>query len=192
MKFHHLKDPFYHTIIENYFEDDELNKIILEIEGLDTSNMKTDTHHAELYERDRSEAYYIDGIYRENREESNIIKYTRNIFGIDWRKSFKNNPFLKFIPFSNYDIVYLQKYISGSSYSEHYDNSLLTCVYTIHAQEFEGGQLSFPDYRYVPDVKHNSCIIFPGCEKHEVKEVRSRNSNYVRYTLNQRVTMLCR
>ena len=196
MKIRHRKHPFYHTLIEDYANEDELQMLTKEINGYSKLQMRAvqmrvggslDHHHEQLLLENKSEAYCVDDIFEGNRSKSYVLEFGRKIFHLGLEKYVKQNPLLGFIPLTTEDIIYIQRYRNGSHYYTHNDTSLLTAVHLIYVQDFKGGELHFPDHNYTPPLKHNKCIIFSGYDDHGVKEMKSHYKGYIRYSLNQRL-----
>ena len=197
MKIRHRKYPFYHTLIEDYANEYELQMITKEISGYNKLEMRamqeflgggSDPHHKHLLQENKSEAYWVDEIFKGNRSKSFVLEFGKKIFHLGLEKYVKQNPLLGFIPISTEDLTYVQRYQNGSYYHTHCDRSVLTAVHLIYVQDFKGGELYFEDYNnYSPRLKHNSCIIFSGYENHGVKEIKSQYKGYIRYSINHRL-----
>ena len=196
MKIRHRKHPFYHTLIEDYANEDELQMLTKEINGYSKLQMRAvqmrmggrlDPHHEQLLLENKSEAYCADDIFAGNRSKSYVLEFGRKLFHLGLEKYVKQNPLLGFIPLTTEDIIYIQRYRNGSHYYTHNDTSLLTAVHLIYVQDFKGGELHFPDHNYTPPLKHNKCIIFSGYENHRVNEIKSDYEGYIRYSINQRL-----
>ena len=183
----HLKYPFYHTIIYNYFEKAEVTKIVDEINNLNEQNLDlNDVHHNQLRFRSNSESFNIDAIYNGRREDSQTLFSLTKVFDLKLEQYVESNPFLGYIPTTNSDVTYVQKYRNESHYPPHQDGSVLTFLYPIHLEEFSGGELLFPKYGYSPHLEHNCLMIFPSYQIHKLGEVKSKHDGYVRYSINQR------
>jgi Rps23 Pro-64 3,4-dihydroxylase Tpa1-like proline 4-hydroxylase len=193
MNIQHLQYPFYHTIIYNFFDVHELNLINAELHSLFTSDYKIkpdDEHHLNLLNKDKTQDYNLDIIYENRREQSNILMLIKKIYTLDNNiLDTKQNPFLSFIKASNHDNTRVNKYHNLSSYSKHHDNAVLTMMYPFwkDPKEFEGGDLFFANHEYKPYLKNNSCVIFPSYEMHELTQIKSKNDNVNRVSINQRV-----
>ena len=188
MKIRHRKRPFCHTIIDNYAEEDDLQLLIKEINQYDNSQMYLDEHHQQLLIDHQSEGFHVDKIFNKDRSQSKVLYFGRKLFGVRLEKFVKDNPLLGFIPLSNVDTTFVQKYKSGSSYYVHDDMCILTALHLIYLQDFKGGELYFPEHHnYKPPLKNNSCLIFPGYERHGVREMKSNHEGYLRYSINHRI-----
>jgi hypothetical protein len=192
MNIQNLSYPFYHTIINNYFADHELKKIQSEFDTLSKSldslpKLKDDIHHQQLKDEFNTQTIYLDGVYQNKRDQSEILKLLYKIYDVDF--NFNENPLLKYLKLSNRDVSTIQLYKNNSSYFKHIDHSVLTCLYIFWEQpkQFTGGDLVFTNYDYLPNLENNCCIIFPGFEPHLVTTLSSSSHNISRCTINYRV-----
>ena len=181
----HLQYPFYHTILYNFFEKSTLENILHELKNL-TEVHNTDQHHKTLLNKFNTESFCLDNIYRNNRDNSSILFSTHRLLTLRLHESGELNPFLYYLPLTNEDSTFVQRYHHGSSYDNHNDDAVLTCVYLIKVKEYIGGDLIFSKYSYIPYLPHNSCLIFPSYENHKVSEISSKTNDPVRYSINRR------
>lgn len=195
MEIQNLKYPFFHTIIYNFFDEEELKKVLLEIKEIDKLNLNiktNDVHHKELLLKNNTKSYCLDNIYLEKRNQSSILDLITKIYNLN-RKSKLNleeNPFLNYIGVSNSDTTFLQIYQNDSSYFEHQDASVLTFLYVFweEPKSFEGADLIFTKYDYKPFLQNNCCLIFPSFELHKLSKMVSDGAK--RYSINQRIYVL--
>jgi len=189
----HLKHPFHHTIIYNFFDAKALNEIKQEALSLVPTIEATepkDVHHAQLRNTSHTLSLGLDDFFVEDRNKSKIISFTREIFNLCNQGVLhsKDNPFIGYIPTSNHDNTFLQLYKNGSSYFAHQDAAVVTMLYPIFlGKDFEGGKLTFPKHDYTPHFEDNSCLIFPSFELHALSAVTSNDEGYVRASINQRL-----
>jgi|TARA_R100000664_G_C2738077_1_gene127079 hypothetical protein len=184
MKIKYLQYPFYHTIIYNVFSKTKLESMITELTSL-TEVYDADDHHKNLKIKNNTEPFCIDRIYDKDRSKSTILNYTSKHFRLKYNGDL--NPFLNYLPLTNQDTTFVQKYYNGASYQNHNDFSVLTFLYLMNVEKYNGGQLVFTKYDYMPNLKHNSCLIFPSYEYHKVNKVISKTKKAVRYSINRRL-----
>ena len=184
----HLQYPFYHTIIYNCFEKSTLKNITAELQAFkEPPKDYINEHNKSLgHGSFTSEPFCLDAIYNNKRHESSILKATQRIIDLKLDEYGKSNPFLNYIPLTNKDTTFIQRYRQGSTYPNHHDGSVLTFLYLIKVKEHTGGNLIFSKYNYTPHTPHNSCLIFPPYEIHRVTEVFSKIKGPVRYSINRR------
>lgn len=179
MNIQHFIEPFYHSIINNFFNTEELSGIFKEINAVENSAEFKDPHHAQV----RAQSHSLDILYENRREDSTILQLITKIYKL--KLDTVQNPLLNYIGISNADNTMLHAYANGDSYFEHHDNAVLSFVYTFRIKPYTGGDLMFGNYK--PVLDHNSLIIFPSYVRHQVTPISSEQSGTVRYTLNQRI-----
>ena len=199
MKFEYLNIPFPHTIIHNYFSEEEVENIIAEKNDIITNVnpldliSENDFHHKNLINSNKTLTFDLDRLYTDRRVNSKILQYTRKIFTLSKNCSlnYNLNNFLKYIPISSRDTSFLNIYKDGSYYDAHIDISTLTVLSVVwdsstSVSECKSDHLYFYDYDYYPNLHHNSCIIFPSYEVHGVKRINCSPNSH-RITINQRL-----
>jgi len=186
MKIEHFKEPFYHTIISDFFTRNQFNDVLEEINSLNQLHLDDD-HHKDVLNNDKTESIHVDSLYEDNREKSQIIKNTDKLFLMDLDHLTNFNPFLGFVPLTSTYVTFISKYKNGSKYSIHHDHGVLTFLTLLNVKPYTGGELVFTKYDYTPPITNNSCLIFPSYEKHKVNEVVSEHDGHVRHSINQRI-----
>jgi hypothetical protein len=188
----HLKFPFFHTIIYDFFEENELSDVLAEVTALSVEALHpTDAHHLQLETKSNTKSVCIDDRFLEARDTSNILQNTRKLFQriTDRSIDLDANPFLNYVTYSNFDTTFLQLYKNGSSYFTHHDAAVVTALYPLRLTKnaFNGGELSFTRYDYRPHLAHNCCLLFPSYEHHSLSTVVSDADGFVRASINQRM-----
>ena len=179
----HKSEPFDHTIIYNYYSEEEVSNIFLEKKRLaENCNPldfvgSSDYHHQQLIKNSNTNSFDLDKIFAKNRTSSNILNYTSKIFEIDFKESFnhKFNRYLKYIPLTSRHVTWLNVYKQGSEYELHQDCSVLTVLSVLwesSKDEVQKNNLIFSEFNYIPHLPSNSCIIFPSYEHHGVKKLQ--------------------
>lgn len=191
MKILQHKEPFYHTIIHDLYTDEEVKAIWIEINFLHSHGKMV--NHSTLINKDSGVcgskiSLPLDDVYRKYRSVSNILTVNRKIFNI-WEQ-LQDNPFARYLPIINNDSTLLSYYSNKSLFIKHYDTLTLSCITTFwkEPKAFEGGRLQFSNYKYYPDMRPNTMLLFPSFEHHEVSELimdENDKDNMGRYTINQ-------
>ena len=128
----HLQYPFYHTIIYNCFEKSTLKSIISELQGFKKpAQHYVDEHHKSLGRTFNTEPFCLDNIYTNKRNKSPILQATQRTLDLKLDEHGASNPFLNYLPMTNKDTTFIQRYRAGSSYPNHHDGSVLTFLYLI-------------------------------------------------------------
>jgi hypothetical protein len=180
------RDPFYHTIIKNFYNKKEEELIWQEIEFLNQpGKLQHSTLTGDPGGIDKV-GIFLDDLYN-FRQVSNILTINRKIFNIT--NLFSDNPFSKYLEGCNYDRTMLSYYENDSYYKPHKDRFVLSAVtlFFKEPKKFSGGELHFDEYNYTPDLYHNDMIIFPSCETHSVSKIilDTQEDGMGRYTINQ-------
>jgi len=190
MKIVQLTKPFYHTIIYDFYTPKEEASIWEELNFLNQPGKLLDrTFNGDPLASDNKLGLHLDKAYGKYRHLSNILTINRKIFNI--RNSLLENPFAKYLEICDQDYSFISYYPDKSFYAPHFDRFTLSSITTFWRmpQNFTGGNLQFLDYKYVPQMKHNTIILFPSFEMHEVTPVHIKKSaeakGLSRYTINQ-------
>lgn len=188
----HLKFPFFHTIIYDFFDENELKEVLAEVTALSVeTSPPMDDHHLQLETKAHTKSVSVDARFSDARDTSNILRNTRKLFHkiSDRSIDLGANPFLNYVATSNLDTIFLQFYKNGSSYFTHQDAAVVTALYplSLTQNDFNGGELSFTRYEYRPHLVHNCCLIFPSYEPHALSTVVSDTAGFVRASINQRM-----
>ena len=115
---------------------------------------------------------WLDHVFRDQRELSNILTINRKIF-FDDCKIFRDSPswFYKHFKPAR-DTTLLSYYENGGYYKPHHDNATVTVLnwFFKEPKRFEGGNLVFDvdERTHEIEVKNNRLVIFPSCINHSV------------------------
>jgi len=175
MNVKYVTDPFPYTLIDDFYDQKELDGIWQELdfysypEKLDPSD-KTfpalDMHGNALK---KNNGLQLDELYRDKRIISNILSINRKILKLP---VIKDNPSWFFHEmYADLDFTLLSYYENGDYYKPHQDSGLVTILTWLHKGEekkFSGGNFHFTDYDIEIEVKNNRVIIFPSMIWHAV------------------------
>lgn len=190
--------PFPHLIIENIFDNHELQVIWQELDFL-TYNNKFDSPFETHSARDdfgnllkSNGGIFLDSCYYK-REISNILTVNRKILQKDILQEFANLSFgYKQILHCNSDHTLISYYENADYYLPHIDKSLFTILTWFYKKpkSFQGGELYFTEYDYEIKIKNNMTLFFPSYLEHSVTKVEmiynySEFSGYGRYCMTQ-------
>lgn len=179
-----LKEPFPHLIVENMYDEKELELIWQELEFLNNpGKFKTPDEYGASKNKDgydtNAKAIILDHVYK-NRDFSNILNINRKLFNYSKIYSDLSPYHLKFL-ICNYDYTKLRYYSDKEYYLPHRDtcHDTIACTYFYKKpKKFSGGELFFPNYNYEIECLDNMCIIFPSYFTHGVREISIDDSNY--------------
>ena len=175
--------PFPHLIIENFYNQEELELIWEELnfytkpgkflEAKDFGGVVDKTNH---------HAILLDDLYEKNRDISNILNVNRKIFLEEILDTFSNiHDCCSIAPSTNWDITKVRYYHDGEYYKPHIDVNFQFLAFSYfykNPKRFKGGELYFPKYNYEYPCYDNSIIFFPGWVEHGVNEVKIEDSDY--------------
>lgn len=183
MKIKFLKEPFPHIIVKNYFTEQELSDIWVELHFLSVNNKllspeKTESAWKNLNSDEKiliknNYGIWLDNIYT-NRNISDILTHSKKLFSSEFITEAVNYDWIfRYLKYSTADTTLLSYYENGGYYAPHYDSCSLTALIHLYKepQYFNGGELSFPEYNYNYGLKNNHMILFPSILDHEVSKV---------------------
>ena len=187
-----LSNPFHHTIIHNFYNDEEQKLIWEELDFLNKPNkLLSPDKTADPFASSNKKSIFLDVLYNQNRQISNILTVNRKIFSIT--NLMKENIFSNYFRIVNRDFTMISYYEDGAFYAPHDDLFVLSSVTTFwkEPKNFDGGELRFVDSNYTPEMYHNTMVIFPSFVNHEVTPICMKNNDGTngRYTINQFYTI---
>lgn len=189
MKIENLSEPFHHSIIYDFYNDEEEKLIWQELEFLNKpgkmlSPKETGDYHGSSPNKT---GIFLDQLYGEKKQFSNILTLNRKIYKI--QKLLYDNPFSRYLEIVDKDMTMISYYENESFYKKHYDCYTISAVTTFWKKPklFTGGELKFSTHDYTPKMDHNTMVLFPSYEKHEVTEIQLEKNDGIngRYTINQ-------
>lgn len=196
---HSLTHPFPHLIIENMYNDEELELIWEELEFLNKpEKFNTPENYGAAGNKETGEyltkslAIILEDVYVNNRKISNILNIHSKIFKYN-QLYFNLSPYHKKIMYINQGITKIRYYCNGDEYLPHSDTlwETLVCTYfNKFPKKFTGGELYFPEYNnYEVSCNHNMSVMFPSQFEHGVRKVNmlddDSRSGYGRYCMSQ-------
>lgn len=177
-----LDNPFPHVLIENFYNQKELELIQEEIKFLSyqTKLYKPGVHHSNS-QLTESRALHLEKAYNIP-ELSNILQITKKTLDAPFLSTIVNKwPHLLRLKYIDLIITKLRYYHDGEGYQPHTDigHEFLTFSY-FHTmpKRFSGGEIYFPQYNYDIECSHNTFILLPGYVEHGVKKVSIDDSAY--------------
>ena len=177
---HKLSEPFPHLIVENMYNDEELELIWKELKFLTYSHKLLDAN-AQKTATDKdgnpissTKSMILDNFYS-NRNISNILTVNRKLFEHGYTQLYSQiAPHCKAINHQNTDLTTIRYYQNGDNYGSHFDSYNFTAITYFYKKPklFVGGQLYFTEHNnYQFECEDNSMILFPSYIKHEVNEI---------------------
>ena len=196
------KEPFPHLIIEDFYDEEELELIWEELNFYTKpGKLLGAKDYGGVITKTNAKALELDGVYQNYttnngpnyRSISNILTVNRKLFTSGVLKTYSTIHdccSLATEVFS--DATKVRYYHDGEFYKPHVDKTMTTLAFSYFYKEpklFSGGELYFPKYDYEISCLNNSFIILPGWVRHGVKKVKIADSDYYkghgRYAVTQ-------
>jgi len=202
-----LQEPFPHAIIDNFYNEKELDLIWQELnfytvpgkfdDAMITGGAKDKFTKEPL---PKHKALQLDDLYPQRRNISNILTCNRKLFNKDILEAFASlSPLIQDVKLTNYDTTILKYYEDGEYYKAHQDIPRFTCLTYLYKEPkaFTGGDLYFPDFDYTIPIVNNRLIFFTGCIQHASIDIvmnkeynNSKMSGFGKYTITQFLGMV--
>jgi len=177
------QEPFPLMIIENFYNEVELNLIWEELNFLTKPKKLMDAkNYGGVIDYTNAKALILDDIYENHRNISNILTVNRKLFKSGVLDNFAEiHPCCKIAPKTNWDCTKLRYYHDGEYYDPHTDRDFQFLAFSYFYREpkkFSGGDLFFPEYDFSIPCDNNTMVIFPGWVEHGVRKITIKNSDY--------------
>ena len=179
-----LEEPFPHLIVENFYNEKELELIWEELTFYTKPDKLLEAKDfGGIVDRTNSHALILDDIYGTSyRDLSNILKVNRKLFTSEALFLFSQiHGCCSIANDSNYDTTKIRYYHDNEYYEPHCDKPFQFLAFSYFYKEpkkFSGGEVYFPEYNYEYSCDNNSMIIFPGWGTHGVRKVSIKDSDY--------------
>lgn len=170
---HKLSEPFPHLIVENMYNEEELELIWEELNFL-TKPYKLNVSDSGTAKdsqgnfKSQSKSIVLDNVYCE-KNVSNILIVNKKLFAGGYLNIFSQiSPSCKSILYQKFSLTKLRYYEDGIQYLPHVDIFNYTAITFFHKKPkaFTGGELYFPEYNYTFECNNNNMILFPSCLLH--------------------------
>ena len=182
--------PFPHLIIDNFYNQDELDLIWQELNFYTLPNkLLTPRKYGGIPHKIKSKGISLDHLYKNYVDDGKNYRNISNILTVN-RKLFDSGVLevladihdcCRTAAMTNDDITKVRYYHNGEGYGAHTDKAFQFLAFSYFYREpkkFTGGELFFPHYDYELPCDNNSMIIFPGWVEHGVKTVNISDSKY--------------
>jgi Rps23 Pro-64 3,4-dihydroxylase Tpa1-like proline 4-hydroxylase len=194
-----FKDPFPHLIIQDFYNQEELDLIWEELNFLNKPGKLYDPGHVHGAQNPETKEFYtkskaieLETAYN-NINLSNIISVSQKLFNHGFLNIFYDKfPQYKKILYPNYCKTKVRYYKNKDYYAPHMDirhDFLAFSYFYKEPKKFSGGELFFPEYDdYEVECSNNSLILLPSYPVHGVKLVtiddNDYSSGYSRYCIS--------
>ena len=183
---HKLAEPFPHLIVENMYNQEELDLIWEELKFLTKPHkflevdLGTNIDKTTGVLKSQSKSIIIDQIYTK-RFISNILTVNRKLFTGQYLRLFSEiSPLCKSILYQNHDATKIRYYENDDEYLPHIDLFNYTAITFFHKDPkfFTGGDLYFPEYNYTFNCNNNFMILFPSCIEHASIKIEMKTESF--------------
>ena len=194
------KEPFPHLIVENFYDEKELELIWEELNFYTKPGKLLDAKdYGGVQGRTNAKALSLDSLYANYklnggpnyRNISNILNVNRKLFTCGVLNIYSQIHECCDIKY-NTDSTKVRYYHDGEYYEPHTDSAFQTLAFSYFYKEpksFSRGELYFPKHTYEIPCNNNSMIIFPAWVQHGVNKVKIKESDYYkglgRYAITQ-------
>jgi hypothetical protein len=189
MEFNYIADGIDAVIIDNFYTDDQLKEILLELKWMTKPSMLQGEKYLKSALAGNEILTSKNGVFLEevfrNWKNSALISH-----GMEQTtcKEFQNkllefNTMFKGLIECDSRSHLLSYYENSQYYRPHKDNFFFTILNYFHTEpkQFEGGEVVLYSCNSTKqatiEVKHNRAIVIMSCTTHEVKEIKSKLQN---------------
>ena len=185
------KDPFPHLIVEDFYNEKELELIWEELNFYTKpGKLLGAKDYSGVVDKTNARALSLDSLYVDYssngsvnyRSISNILNITRKVFDCEILKTYSEiNDCCILGNKCDRDFTKVRYYHHGEYYEPHIDGGFHTLAFSYFhktPKSFTGGELYFPKYYYEFPCSDNTVIIFPSWVEHGVREVKIKDSEY--------------
>ena len=178
MKIKAYEHGFPFIIVDDYFDDEEMEMLWNEVDNLYKEDIFLDPVDSySAFDANgflkNNKCIHLDEFYGKNREKCDILRINRKVFTKEVLQQGKNWFFTNFIKTCDYDSTLLSYYEGDNYYRAHTDASTVTGLFWFFKEpkQFRGGEFIFPDYKVDIEVINNRMVFFPSFIRHRVLEV---------------------
>ena len=186
-----FKKPFPHLIINNFYNQEELDLIWEELNFYTKPGKLLEAKNfGGIPDKTNSHAILLDSLYGKCvgkdvvsfRSISNILKVNRKLFTSTATNIFSQiDDCCCIAAQSNWDVTKVRYYHDGEYYGEHTDRPMQFLAFSYFFKEpkrFSGGELFNTRYNIEFPCENNQMIIMPGWVSHGVRKVSIKDSDY--------------
>lgn len=195
MKVNLVTDPLHYLLIEDVYDDFELDKIWSELNYLNNicGGLECAVNTGGKFVTSKSNrGVFLDYMYND-RKFSNILTCNRKLLT---KKILNHKDSWFFRNFTaNHDTTLVSYYENDDEYPAHLDLTFLTICTWLYKEpkKFTGGNFSFPEYDVTVECKNNTAVAFCGRILHSVSPVKMNevdvDTNHGRYCISQFLMM---
>ncbi len=173
------------VVIDNFYTEDQLKELNLELEFLTKPSIMTNNHDSLKSAIDEDGKYraskngvWVDGVFREWKHSSLISCLIKNTNSEEVKSTLlKNNSLYRILYHCDRRNHLLSYYENSDFYKSHTDQAVFTILnyFCKEPKSFKGGNIklySLDNSKKVDvEVRNNRVVIIPSCVIHEVEEI---------------------
>ena len=185
--YHQIYNPVPYLIIENTFNENDLELIWEELEFLNQPGKLLSPKETESAEDSNgkilknNKAVFLNELFSYNNNFSNILRVNGSILYEETKDLFSELNFgYNSIWQSNIHTTLINYYEDGDYYDPHTDCALQTFVTFFYKEpkQFSGGDFWITDYNHKIEIQNNMTIAIPSFLRHHVDVVKMKDENY--------------
>lgn len=176
MDFDTTEKPFPYLMIRNFYTEEELRLMWLELDFWASMNkLLPPKETGQIIDgKKRNKGVFLDSAYS-NRDFSNILAVNRRVYSKEVIEAYSDLHFTyKTVTMCNKDTTLLSYYEDSDYYHGHSDFAVATSLTWLYREpkSFTGGDLVFPDYNHTIHIENNMMVMFPSVVVHEVPKIQ--------------------
>ena len=179
--YHQIYDPIPYLLIENTFNQQEMELIWEELEFLNQPGKlmppdQTKTAKSSDGEiLNNNKGIFLDDLFSYNHNFSNILSLSNRLISKEVKVEFSRLNFgYNAIWQTNSHRTLINYYENGDYYRSHTDNALYSAITIFYKEpkEFSGGNFWISRFDHKIEIKNNMTILFPSFVEYHVDEVK--------------------
>jgi hypothetical protein len=189
MKINYSEKPFEFLVIDNFLDETQKEQVWNELNFI-TNNNILNTIPSHLVDGSavdpisksvlaQRHSIFLEDFLISHRKTSKIYQAIKtNFLHNNLHEEFPKSILIKYLPNTNRDSTLVSFFRNGDYYKTHNDNSVISAIlYLIPNNDFEGGDILFPEFEIEHKPLDNQLIVFPSCIDHEVSVIKSLQEN---------------
>ena len=185
--YHKIYDPVPYLLIENTFNQQEMELIWEELEFLNQPGKLLSPDKTESAEGPdgkilkNNKAVFLNELFSYNNSFSNILRINRSILSKQTKVLFSELNFgYNSIWQSNMHTTLINYYEDGDYYDSHTDAALQTFITFFYKEpkQFTGGDFWLSSYNHKIEIENNMTIAIPSFLLHHVDTVKMKNEDH--------------
>lgn len=186
MQFNFIADGIDAIVIDDFYSEEQLSKIMLELKWLTKKEILVGPEQLSTAENTtgliaKKTGVFLEAVFQNWKHSALISCAMDNFFKPEVRKQIEDFNSLYRIMYSCDSRTHLLSYYENAGYYDgHTDSTVFTILnwFNTEPKQFEGGNIILSSFnsnkKAEIEFKNNRIVIIPGCTTHEVKEISSK------------------